>query len=90
MSHISGKLTWNNVLIQDYRETSLGLVITLSDDSQRTMNRHNWGSSYFITKDKLFKVKKRSKVKIAAWKDFDPELWFCDVEILVSAPTTEI
>lgn len=90
MSHISGKLTWNEVVIEDFKETpsASALIITLSDSTQRTMNFHNWEKSYLITKEKLFKIKKGSKVKIATWEDWDPGLWFCDVETLTSSPTT--
>lgn len=88
MSHISGKLTWNEEVIKDYNESTSALTITLSDSTQRTMNFHNWEKSYPITKEKLFKIKKGSKVKIATWEDWDPRLWFCDVETLTSSPAT--
>lgn len=86
MSHISGKLTWNEVVIKDYVDTTVELIITLSDNTQRVMNFHNWEKSYPITKQKLFEIQKGSRVNIATWEDFDTELWFCDVEGLTVNP----
>jgi hypothetical protein len=82
MSHISGNLTWNEEVLISHIELGSTLVITLADGTERKMNYKNWQQSYLITLDKLQNIKSGSKVKIATWEAYNPEIWFCDIDVL--------
>lgn len=80
MSHISGKLEWNEAVFLEAKTTRNQLVVYLADGTTRAMNVMNWETSNKITADKAKAIKSGARVKLATWNGFDANKWFCDIE----------
>jgi hypothetical protein len=80
MSHVNDPLVWTEGVFAGSSREASQLVLKLKDGTSRYMNYENWNDATAITEKKLSTFSPGTRIRIATWSTYDPEVWFCDVE----------